>query len=461
MLDHIDKTSGTPLYEQLYEDIKRDILSGRLPTGAKLPSKRSISEQLGISIVTVENAYSQLIAEGYVRAAERSGYFVQYSGDAVEVPQPPSSLPRSLEPDIGETCPEPQGDSVFPFTVWARLMRSVILEKGTALLRPVSSGGAEELRAAISEYLYHTRGISVSPRQIIVGSGTEYLYNLLVQFFGRDRRYGIENPGFEKLPRIYSLNGADFERINLDEQGMSLTELEQSGVSVAHISPAHHYPTGIVMPISRRLGIMRWAEQSEERFIIEDDYDSEFRRSGKPVPTMFGMDTAGKVIYINTFSQTIAPSVRISYMCLPERLIPMWEERLGFYACSVPSFEQYTLARFISGGYFERHISRMRKHYRRIFELVARLSESFGGDVSISEETAPRAALAGLHFTITIRRNAAAITEIFTACGIRIKPLSEYYTPPEAAPKHRYVANYAAAREDALVQAVELRDRRR
>ena len=456
MLDAINKTSGVPLYEQLYESIKQDILTGKLSSGEKLPSKRRISDQLGVSIITVENAYSQLIAEGYVRAAQRSGYFVQYSGDAL--PAPKRNAPPEPEDCSRESSEEVQnGGSIFPFTVWARLMRSVILEKGTAMLAPVRHGGAQELCRAISDYLYRARGFYVPPRQIIVGSGTEYLYNLLVQFLGREKSYGIEDPCFEKLPRIYGLNDVRVERIGLDEEGMSLSQLEKSGVSVAHISPAHHYPTGIVMPISRRLGIMRWAESGEGRFIIEDDYDSEFRWSGKPVPTMFGSDVSGRVIYINTFSQTIAPSVRISYMCLPEQLYELWEQRMGFYSCSVPAFEQYTLARFISGGYFERHISRLKKHCRRIRELVLALMESFGDRVEISRQVPQRGSSAGLHFMVRINGGAEEVVSECARCGVRVTPLSAYYSDPESAPAAEHVVNFAAACEEELLKAIENR----
>ncbi len=451
MLESIDKKSGVPLYEQLYNDIKRDILSGKLVEGERLPSKRQISERLGVSVITVENAYSQLIAEGYVRAAQRSGYFVHYSGDAVSevlekpVPEPEDNIEPQREP-----ASESAESSVFPFSVWSRLMRSVILEKGTALLRPVRHGGAEELCTAISDYLYRARGFYVPPRQIIVGSGTEYLYNLLIQLLGRDKSYGIENPCFEKLPKIYSLGGVHFERICLDSEGISLSQLEQSGVSIAHISPAHHYPTGIVMPISRRRGIMRWAEQESGRFIIEDDYDGEFRWSGKPVPTMFGSDSAGRVIYINTFSQTIAPSVRISYMCLPRQLYDLWEERMGFYSCTVPSFEQYTLARFISEGYFERHVSRLKKHYRRIREMVLELVKSFGG-VTVNDG----GSLSGLHFTIEAKRSFEEMEQLCSDCGIRLTKISDYYADPKQAPAGCFVVHYAAAQEDKLISALE------
>lgn len=444
-----DKKAAKPLYEQLYEDIRIDILSGKMNEGEKLPSKRALAEQLKISVITVENAYSQLIAEGYVRAVERSGYYVQYNGGAVGLlrSEPPrSELSKSenakpINKDASESSP-----GVFPFSVWTRLMRAVILEKGTALLQPVQSGGAQELRRAISGYLYRARGFYQPPERIIIGAGTEYLYNLLIQLLGRDKVYGIENPGYEKHPKIYALNGVRFEYIPLDGSGMSAEALYEKRVDAAHISPAHHYPTGIVMPISRRREIMRWAEGGE-RYVIEDDYDSELRWSGKPVPTMFGSDVTGRVIYMNTFSQTIAPSVRIGYMCLSEELYTLWRERLGFYACPVPVFEQYTLARFISEGYFERHINRTKKRFRRVRELVLRLISRYPGAV-ISEENA------GLHFTVSAAESALQMITECSQCGIKITPLSEYYADKSGA-DGLFVVNYGSVNEEKLTEIIK------
>lgn len=433
------------LYEQLYESIRDDILSGKMREGEKLPSKRALAESRRVSVITVENAYSQLIAEGYVRAAQRSGYYVQYSGGATRLPAAGMSdgldMPQAEENDPGQSA----NADLFPFSVWTRLMRSVILEKNTALLRPVTSGGAMELRRAISGYLYRTRGFHQPPERVIIGAGTEYLYNLLIQLLGRDKRYGIEDPAFEKLPKIYALNGVDFEYIPLDESGMSAAELAEKRVDVAHISPAHHFPTGIVMPISRRREIMLYAENSGS-FIIEDDYDSEFRWSGLPVPSMYAMDSAGCVIYVNTFSRTIAPSVRISYMCLPERLYGLWQERLGFYACPVPAFEQYTLAKFIEDGYFERHINRSKKRYKRIRELVLKFIESFPG-TEISEENA------GLHFTVKVAENTAELITKCAECGIKITPLFEYYSDKSGCKDDLFVVNYVNASEERLLNS--------
>lgn len=445
-MNALDKNADKPLYEQLYENIKNDILSGKMSVGEKLPSKRALSEQLRVSVITVENAYSQLIAEGYVRAAERSGYFVQYSGGAVRLPS--IAIPDEEEPEATDEDASVQSGT-FPFSVWTRLMRSVILEKGTSLLRPVPCGGAEELRRAISGYLYRARGFYQPPSRIIAGAGTEYLYNMLIQLLGRDKRYGIENPGYEKPAKIYALNDVAFEYISLDDSGMIARELYEKRVDAAHISPAHHYPTGIVMPISRRREIMRWAEEDRRRFIIEDDYDSELRWSGKPLPTVFGSDTTGRVIYMNTFSQTIAPSVRISYMCLSEELYSLWREKLGFYACTVPAFEQYTLARFISEGYFERHINRSKKRFRRIRDLVLRLISRYS-DTEIFEENA------GLHFTVSAKESAEMI-EACSRCGIRVTPLADYYAVNSCAAE-LFVVNYGAADEEKLSEIPGITD---
>ena len=439
VMEMLDKNSAKPLYEQLYELMRDEILKGRLKEGKKLPSKRSLSDKLQISLITVENAYSQLIAEGYVRSEQRSGYYVQYSGGAVEIPKIESRKKNDVPSENSET-PLSEGESTFPFSVWTRLNRSIILEKGTELLKNVQNGGAYELREAISGYLYRARGINIPAERIIIGSGTEYLYNLIIQLLGRDKCYGIENPGYPKLPKIYSLNNVKYEYISLDESGMKVDELQKNHVDIAHISPAHHFPTGIVMPINRRREILDWAKGGEH-FIIEDDYDSEFRRSGKPVPTIFGTDESERVIYINTFSQTIAPSVRISYMCLPEKLYKLWNEKMGFYACTVPSFEQYTLARFISEGYFERHINRTKKRFRRICEMVLELISRYP-DVRISEENA------GLHFTVEIPENSDKMIKECEKCGIKITPLSDYYADSSQCAPNLFLVNYADACED-------------
>ena len=358
----LDRSGASPLYEQLYRALKADILSGALPGGSRLPSGRALAEHLGLSRVTVETAYAQLLAEGYLTSRPRAGYFVEQL-------TPQELPPRVSEPEAQPPEPEPaqsRSAQLFPFSVWARLMRGVLLDRRQELLRPAPDAGLPALRQAVAAELYRQRGVHVSPEQVYIGAGAEYFYNLLIQFFGHGRVYALENPGHRKIARVYQANQVAVRPIGMDADGVIPELLEQSGAEVLHISPSHHYPTGTVTPITRRQALMRWLTAQSGRYLIEDDYDSEFRFSGLPIPTIQSMDRSGRVIYMNTFSRTISPSLRISYMILPRTLLPQWQAAMGFYSCTVPSFEQMTLTRFLAEGYFEKHLSRMKKHYRAV-----------------------------------------------------------------------------------------------
>lgn len=358
----LDRSGASPLYEQLYRALKADILSGALPGGSRLPSGRALAEHLGLSRVTVETAYAQLLAEGYLTSRPRAGYFVEQL-------TPQELPPRVSEPEAQPPEPETaqsRSAQLFPFSVWARLMRGVLLDRRQELLRPAPDAGLPALRQAVAAELYRQRGVHVSPEQVYIGAGAEYFYNLLIQFFGHGRVYALENPGHRKIARVYQANQVAVRPIGMDADGVIPELLEQSGAEVLHISPSHHYPTGTVTPITRRLALMRWLTAQPGRYLIEDDYDSEFRFSGLPIPTIQSMDRSGRVIYMNTFSRTISPSLRISYMILPRTLLPQWQAAMGFYSCTVPSFEQMTLTRFLAEGYFEKHLSRMKKHYRAV-----------------------------------------------------------------------------------------------
>ena len=434
----LQKHSGSSLYEQLYRAIKADILSGALGPGDKLPSKRMLANHLEVSVITVKTAYEQLIAEGYLYGVEKKGYFVS----PVErlhgaVAAPAAVAPQREAQWFLDFAASSTAEEQFPFSTWARLMRRTILEQDTGLLRPTPSTGVAELRRAIAATLYQFRGLAVDPEQIIVGAGTEFLYSLLVQLLGRDKVYAVEDPGYRKIAAVYQSSGVALRTLPLDGSGLSAEALRRSDAHVVHISPSHHYPTGIVMPISRRQELLRWAGEGEGRYILEDDYDSEFRFVGRPIPTMMSIDTAQRVIYLNTFSKTIAPSIRISYMVLPPHLLAEYRARLGFYASTVSSFEQYTLAQFLAQGRYEQHLSRMRKHYHQKRDAVIRC---FGGlRATITEQDA------GLHFLVTLptglpddvlRRRAAAQ-------GLRLAFLSDYYADSAAAPSHVLVVNYA------------------
>ena len=358
----LDRSGASPLYEQLYRALKADILSGALPGGSRLPSGRALAEHLGLSRVTVETAYAQLLAEGYLTSRPRAGYFVEQL-------TPQELPPRVSEPEAQPPEPETaqsRSAQLFPFSVWARLMRGVLLDRRQELLRPAPDAGLPALRQAVAAELYRQRGVHVSPEQVYIGAGAEYFYNLLIQFFGHGRVYALENPGHRKIARVYQANQVAVRPIGMDADGVIPELLEQSGAEVLHISPSHHYPTGTVTPITRRQALMRWLTAQPGRYLIEDDYDSEFRFSGLPIPTIQSMDRSGRVIYMNTFSRTISPSLRISYMILPRTLLPQWQAAMGFYSCTVPSFEQMTLTRCLAEGYFEKHLSRMKKHYRAV-----------------------------------------------------------------------------------------------
>ena len=340
----------------------------------------------------------------------------------------------------------------FPFATWSKLLRQTILEQDTNLLRPTPSTGAVELRQAIAAYLHQFRGMTVSPRQIIVGAGTETLYHLLIQLLGREKCYAVEDPGYSKIGRIYQSNQVPLRYVALDEGGLSYEALCRTDADVVHISPSHHYPTGIVMPITRRHELLRWANEREGRYILEDDYDSEFRFVGRPIPTLFSDDEHQHVIYLNTFSKTIAPSIRISYMLLPPRLLEHYREKLGFYACTVSSFEQYTLAQFLSRGYYEKHLNRMRKRYHQKRDAVIDCIRTgpLAGRAEIMEQDA------GLHFLMrldtalpdeTLRQRASAR-------GLRLALLSDYYQQREQAPHHVLVVNYSGIELEKLPQAL-------
>lgn len=441
MLTYTLSEENCPLYEALYRHIREDILAGRLRPGEKLPSKRALAGHLEVSKVTVEAAYGQLLAEGYIRAQEKVGYFVEALQESLPLPaaQPARFLPEA-QPRYIADCTGGSIASAFPFTVWAKLLREVMADYGAKLLQPLPPEGAEALRRAIAKNLYDFRSMSVSPAQILVGAGTDFLYNLLVQLLGQNSRYAVENPGYSKIASIYQAAGAVCRPAPMDDEGILPEALENA--DVVHISPSHHFPTGIVTPIRRRQALLEWANAKPGRYLIEDDYDSEFRFTGSPIPTLQSIDQNGKVIYINTFSRTIAPAMRIGYLVLPEGLLRRFREKLGFYACTVPSFEQYTLARFLDEGYFEKHINRMRKFYRtQRNEIVKALENaSFAECVTILEKDA------GLHFLLRVntQKTDEELKSLCARAGIRIRCLADYYDgKPSAQTGRTLVVNYS------------------
>ena len=360
---NMDARCGMTKYDYLYQKIKADILSGTGRPGERLPSKRSLAEHLGVSVVTVDTAYQQLVEEGYLYARERSGYYahqmerLQSGGKAI------CGRISLIKEEPGADCGKKE--PVFQYASMLKIMREVIAQCGERLLEKPPHFGCAELRNAIAEFLLHYRGMVAQPDQIVIGSGSEYLYGSVVQLLGRDRIYGLEYPSYEKIRQVYEANGAVCELLALDHTGIATESLEAAKASVLHITPFHSYPSGISASASKRYEYLTWAAK-RGAIIVEDDFDSEFSLNKKPIETVYAMDGGtGSVIYINTFSHSLAPSMRIGYMILPQRLMSLYKQKLGFYACSVPLFDQYVLARFIAEGHFERHLNRVRRQLRR------------------------------------------------------------------------------------------------
>ncbi len=445
----LTKQPGIALYEELYRCIRADILHGVLPAGQKLPSKRTLAANLKVSKITVEAAYAQLLAEGFIRSKEKVGYFVEAVRQDSIQPLPDREEPprQSFALDLTANC-----CTDFPFSVWSKLQRSVMLDLREQLLLPLPNRGLPELRHAIAAHLAGFRGMRVSPQNILIGAGTDFLYNLLIQLLGRDKIYAVEEPGYDKIRRIYGAGGVRCVCAEMDEQGVVPQSLHEA--QVLHISPSHHFPTGIVTPLSRRAELLRWA-QAGDRYIIEDDYDSEFRFRAHPVPSLQSLDQTGRVIYMNTFSKTLASSIRISYMVLPGELMERFQKDLGFYSCTVPSFEQYTLERFLAGGHFEKHINRMRKAYKARRNRLIGILEScpMADRLTVLEQDA------GLHFLVKVHTQLTdeMLTQALAGKGIRIRSLSSYYhgtIPSED--ESCLVVNYSGLTEENLQQLERL-----
>lgn len=349
--------SEKPEYLKLYESLRDEIVKGAWPCGARLPSRRQTAIDRGLSAITVEHSYELLCQEGYVEARPRSGYYVAYrAGDGFAAAGDAPRLPRPDEPN--------GADDAFPFSILARSMRRVLSDYGEALLSKSPNAGCVPLRRALSGYLARNRGVEAGEDQIVIGSGSEYLYGLVVEMLGRERVFAIEDPGYEKIERVYQAKGVAVDPLPLGRDGIRSPALRDTRATVLHITPFRSYPTGVTASASKREEYLRWAAESD-RVIVEDDFESEFSLLRKPEETVFARSARENVIYMNTFTRTVSPSLRVGYMVLPRRLIPLFEARVGFYSCTVPAFEQYLLADLIDSGDFERHINRIRRKRRQ------------------------------------------------------------------------------------------------
>lgn len=452
----LDPNIKTSLYMQLYEYIKTEIENENIRKGERLPSKRALASHLKISIITVETAYAQLMAEGYIISKPGSGYYAETFEDVQQTELLPDREEDILEESeiLYDFRTNRIDTSDFPFSTWAKISREVLSERSEELLNACHVQGIPQLRLMIAQYLRDFRGLQVSPEQIVVGAGTEYLTGLIIQLLGRDNAYGVENPGYTKVYEIFSANTSRVFPVPMDEKGASAQAIAGFGIDVIHVTPSHHFPLGTVMPVSRRQELLRWAYSKEDRYIIEDDYDSEFRYTGRPIPPLQSMDKNGRVIYINTFTRTLAPSMRISYMVLPQELLHKFTSRLGFYSCTVPVFEQLTLTRFMEKGHFDRHINRMKKIYRERRDILAeKISEGKLGEiVKISGLDA------GMHMLLTVRNGMDQNELVLAAAkyGAKVYRLSEYYSfPVSDMPENTVVVGFSGLSGQQLIKGAE------
>lgn len=453
------------LYEYLYKCIRHDIMNGTIKANDKLPSKRSFAKHLGVSNITVENAYAQLVAEGYLYTLPKKGFYVS----ELSLTQPIHThgtttkclVPSSRTESVKDTTTflydfknnQTQANN-FPFSIWTKLMREVISTQKDALMTPPPGTGIDSLREGIANHLKSFRGIEILPEQIIIGAGTEYLYGLLIQLFGVNHLYAVEDPGYQKISQIYKSHNVSCCHIPMDENGIDIPALFQSNANIVHISPTHHFPTGINMPISRRYELLSWASSTDMHYIIEDDYDSEFRLHGKPIPSLLSIDVMDKVVYMNTFTKSLSSTIRISYMVLPMSLLKRFKEQLSFYSCTVSNFEQYTLAKFIKEGYFEKHINRMRNFYRNQRDLFMKCisSSPYYDKITITE------ANSGLHFLLhaNVNRTGTEIVKTAERKGLRISSIAEYFYEAPSDDLPIFIINYSCLNTETMKDAVTL-----
>ena len=377
---NIQFNKENPLYIQLYNFIKNEIQKGNLKANDKLPSKRRLSKALDISQNTIESAYGQLITEGYIISLPKKGYYVSNIQELVNINKN-SNLNNEKNIKRIEYKYEFFSSRVelesFPYSIWRKITKDIINENNKELLQIGHSQGDRNLRESISSYLRFSRGVNSNVDNIIIGSGTEQLIQNLINILGNNRIYGMEDPGYYKIRKILKTYNIEVKPIKIDNQGIDINELYKSNVEIIHITPSHQFPTGVIMPVSRRVQLLSWAYEDNNRYIIEDDYDSEFRFEGKPIPALQSLDNIGKIIYLGTFSKSFAPSIRVAYMVLPEELMKIYRKKFSFLACTVSRIEQQTLYKFIEDGYFERHLNKMRNIYKKKRELLVMLIKKY------------------------------------------------------------------------------------
>ncbi|HZG74033.1 MAG TPA: PLP-dependent aminotransferase family protein, partial [Chondromyces sp.] len=431
------------------------IIEGRIPYGTKLPSKRKLADFLKISQNTVETAYEQLTAEGYVQVYPRRGYFVMAYEDLeyVQTNHHPQENIKITREDIKYNFhPSAIDTENFPFSQWRKYAKNAIDKENHSLLLLGDSQGEMELRQEIAHYLYHARGVQCLPDQIIVGAGSEILLQQLLLLFDENTVYGVEDPGYHLISRILKSFRKEVYPLEVDEEGIKAETIYYKNINVVYVTPSNHFPYGTVLSVNRRNQLLKWAAVEKNRYIIEDDYDSEFRYSGKSIPSLQSMDFGGKVIYLGTFSKSLMPSIRISYMVLPKPLLQQYKEKLSFYhSSSVSRIDQHILAQFLKEGDFERHLNRMRKIYRRKLEKVLELLKPYQNKLSVI------GGHSGFHIVLVVNNGMSEgeLVQKAAEADIKIYPISTYSLEKKFEEPPKIILGFAGIREGELEDAVQ------
>ncbi len=452
---NLDPRSTKTLYEQIYEYIRDEIRKGTLKCGERLPSTRLLASHLDVSRSTAQLAYEQLLSEGYIEAIPCKGYFVCQMEALYRLDTVPVKPERIVEPEPNTYRYDftPNGIDLkhFPFAAWRKLNREVLQQDESDLFLLGEASGERELREVISSYLHQARGVHVRPEQVIVGAGNDYLLMLLSRILGMDHKIAMESPTYRHAWDVFQKLGYDCRTVSMDKFGMNVEKLKESGADIAYVMPSHQYPLGIVMPIKRRQELLRWAEKKPGRYLIEDDYDSEFRYIGKPIPSLQGNDRSGCVIYLGTFSKSIAPAIRISYLVLPESLLEAYRRIDNVFSSTVSRLDQRVLQLFMEKGYYERHLNKMRALYKSKHDvLMSEIRKMRGVRQVLGDHS-------GVHILLQMDSHLTEQELIQHArqVGIKVYPLSEYCVN-EADYPPTVILGYATLSEEEIREGVRL-----
>ena len=460
----LDTKSLTPLYQQIEEYLKQEIQEGRLVAGMRLPSSRALSANLLVSRSTIETAYDQLVAEGYIEPVAYKGYYVceiegiyfqkaeytkQNNPEQTEIKQRRKLHNYRYDFALNGIAPES-----FPTHTWKQLAKQVLSDSTEEIFAQGNPYGEDSFREAIAEYLYHARGVKCEKSQILVGAGNDYLLMVLATLFECNKKVAMENPTY--LSAWYDLKhtGCSVCTVKSDEMGICIEELEKTGADVVYVMPSHQFPMGTVMPLKRRMELLRWADENQT-YIIEDDYDSEFRYKGKPIPALQGFDKNERVIYIGTFSKSIAPSIRISYMALPKKLMRYYQSRYPF-AVTISKVDQKIVELFLRNGHYERHLNRMRRLYKSKHDWILRWVKE-----EMSEICSCFGEHAGIHLLLRFHNGISEdeAVERAKSAGIRVYGLSEFFVQEKKETEAVVLIGYATLTEEEIKEALQILSR--